>query len=143
MKKVFPAVTIISFILFASFILSESPVEHINKALNTFFEKYPQEKVYLQFDKQHYTIGDTIWYKGYVTYKNAPSSISKILYVEMVDDNSKILKRQTLPVEAGGADGDFVLDGELAPGNYYIRSYTAWIVRRCSPYCLEKKFFFI
>jgi hypothetical protein len=128
MKKVFPALTITSFILFASFILSDNPVERLNKALNNFFEKYPQEKVYLQFDKQHYTIGDTIWYKGYVTYKNAPSSISKILYVEIVDDNGEILKRQTLPVEEGGADGDFVLDGELPAGNYYIRSYTAWMM---------------
>jgi hypothetical protein len=128
MKKVFPALTIIGFILFASFILSDNPVVHINKALNIFFEKYPQEKVYLQFDKPHYSIGDTIWYKGYVTYKNAPSSISKILYVEIVDDNGEILKRQTLPVEEGGADGDFVLDGELPTGNYYIRSYTAWMM---------------
>jgi uncharacterized protein YfaS (alpha-2-macroglobulin family) len=124
-KKIFPAVAIISSILSASFVLSDNPVEHINKALNTFFEKYPQEKVYIQFDKQHYTIGDTIWYKGYVTYKNSPSSISKILYVEIVDGSGKILKRQTLPVEEGGAEGDFVAGGEMLPGNYYVRSYTA------------------
>ncbi|HLY69352.1 MAG TPA: hypothetical protein VKR53_06455 [Puia sp.] len=124
--KVFPAG--ISLVLFASFILSDNTVEHINKALNTFFEKYPQEKVYLQFDKQQYTIGDTVWYKGYVTYKSAPSSISKVLYVEMVNDHGEIVKRQSLPVEEGGAPGDFVLEEGQAAGNYYIRSYTSWMM---------------
>src|SRR5271163_102488 len=109
-KKIFPAIIFASSLICASFILSDNPVEHINKALNIFFEKYPQEKVYIQLDRQHYTAGDTIWYKSYVTYKNAPSSISRILYVEMVDDHGTIIKRQTLPVEEGGADGDFVLD---------------------------------
>src|ERR1700683_2503239 len=105
-RKIFPAIFIANFVLFASFIISDNPVEHINKALNIFFEKYPQEKVYLQFDKQQYTTGDTIWYEGYVTYKNAPSSISKVLYVEIIDEDGKILKRQILPVADGIANGN-------------------------------------
>jgi hypothetical protein len=127
-NKLFPAITIAIALFFESFILSDNPVEHINRVLNTFFEKYPQEKVYLQFDKQQYTGGDTIWYKGYITYKNAPSSISKVLYVEFIDENGKILRRQILPVAEGMANGNITLDGQLSSGIFYIRSYTAWMM---------------
>ncbi|HLX94081.1 MAG TPA: hypothetical protein VKR32_20500 [Puia sp.] len=107
---------------------SETTVERINGALNTFFEKYPQEKVYLQFDRQHYNSGDTIWYKAYVTYKNSPSTISKILYVEFMDARGTIIKRQILSSPDGAATGSLTLDNKFSSGLYYVRAYTAWMM---------------
>ena len=111
-----------------SFTKSDNPVVYINKTLNTFFEKYPQEKVYIQFDRKDYETSDTIWYKGYVTYNHAPSPLSKILYVEMVDNNGYIIKRQTLPIDDGGAEGDIALNEKFHPGQYHIRAYTSWMM---------------
>jgi len=127
-KKIFRAFTAVSLVLVFSFIQSDNPVTRINRALNIFFEKYPQEKVYLQFDKLWYAIGDTLWYKGYVTYNNAPSPVSKILYVEVFDNTGRIIKRQTVPVEDGDAYGDIVLNGDFPSEKYHVRAYTSWMM---------------
>lgn len=45
----------------------------------------PQEKVYLHIDNTCYFVGDTIWYKAYVTRsdKGWLTDLSKIMYVEL------------------------------------------------------------
>ena len=46
---------------------------------------FPQERVYLHFDNTAYYLGETMWFKAYVTegVKDAPSTLSKVLYVEL------------------------------------------------------------
>ena len=46
----------------------------------------PQEKAYLHLDNTCYFLGDTIWYKGYVTRsdRGTLTDLSKILYVELL-----------------------------------------------------------
>lgn len=54
-----------------------------------FADTYPREKVYLHFDNSSYYVGDTIWFKAYTVYaeNNMPSTTSKPLYVEMLDQD--------------------------------------------------------
>ena len=60
--------------------------QYMNQA-QTFAETYPREKAYLHFDNTSYYVGDTIWFKAYVTLaeKQVFSSISRPLYMELVD----------------------------------------------------------
>ena len=60
--------------------------QYMNQA-QTFADNYPREKAYLHFDNTSYYVGDTIWFKAYVTLaeKQVFSSISRPLYVELVD----------------------------------------------------------
>ena len=53
-----------------------------------------QEKVYLHFDNNCYFLGDTIWYKAYVVLAddNSPQPLSKILYVELLNEQGYILE---------------------------------------------------
>jgi len=89
----------------------------------------PIEKVYLQFNKPDYNIGDTIWFKGYITIgaHHQPSALSGVLYVELIDIKDKIIKSLKLRADNGIAAGDFTIDNNLIPGNYHIRAYTAWM----------------
>ena len=50
----------------------------------------PQEKAYLHLDNTCYFLGDTIWYKGYVTRsdRGTLTDLSKILYVELLTPDS-------------------------------------------------------
>jgi hypothetical protein len=45
-----------------------------------------QERVYLHFDNTAYYLGETLWFKAYVSFgaDNRPSILSKVLYVELV-----------------------------------------------------------
>ncbi|MCL6524116.1 MAG: hypothetical protein K6T34_05580 [Thermoflavifilum sp.] len=129
MKK--QIISIICFFLILasiSFVADDPLGERILSALHTFHQKYPQEKVYLQFDKDYYATGDTIWFKAYVTLNRTPTPLSTNLYVELINSAGDIVLRDILPIEHGGAAGNFTLDEKILPGNYRIRAYTAWML---------------
>lgn len=68
MKRSLPL--ILGFILlgFSAFIPKmQDPLELLIASLKLWQTEHPQEKVYLHMDKPYYALGDTIWFKGYVT----------------------------------------------------------------------------
>src|ERR1700712_5021787 len=89
---------------------------------------HPQEKVYLQFDKPSYAIGDDIWFKAYVTIgsKHQLSAFSEILNVDLIDENDSVKRSIKLPLSSGLAAGDFALADSMKEGSYHIRAYTNW-----------------
>lgn len=97
--------------------------------LQEYAADYPQEKVYLHLDKPYYTVGDDIWFKGYVTIGpfNNLSGLSKILYVDLIGPQDDMVQSLRLPLVAGATIGDFQLADSLREGNYRIRAYTNWM----------------
>ena len=90
-----------------------------------------QEKVYLHFDNNCYFLGDTIWYKAYVVLAddNTPQPLSKILYVELLNEQGYPLERQQLVVDENGqANGQFAISDTTFAGYYEIRAYTKWML---------------
>ena len=90
---------------------------------------YPFEKVYLHFDKPYYAVGDTIWFKAYLTIGplHQPSGLSHIVYVDVIQQDS-VVKSLKLPTINGVAFGDIILPPKLfKQGNYHIRAYTNWM----------------
>src|SRR6201986_3710350 len=81
---------------------------------------YPVEKVYMHFDKPYYAVGDTIWFKAYVTVQeHLLSGISRIVYVDLITNRDSIVKSLRLPVINGVAVGDIVLPQlSFQEGNY-------------------------
>src|SRR5215217_2242179 len=106
----------------------QSPVERLVTTLQKWIETNPQEKVYLHTDKPYYALGDTIWFKAYVTVgsRHQLSALSGALYVDLINERDSIEKSLKLPVTAGMAMGNFDLSEELKEGNYRIRAYTQW-----------------
>jgi len=104
----------------------------------------PMEKLYLQFDKPYYAIGDTIWFKAYLfnaAYLTA-SDKSGILYVDVANDSSKIVKQYSMPVWAGLGSGNISLDEkEFTAGTYTIRAYTKWMLNFGEDYFFSKTFY--
>lgn len=107
----------------------ENPIEEILTKLERYARDYPHEKVYLHLDKPYYTVGDDIWFKGYVTIgaHNYLSGLSKILYVDLINPEDEIVQSIRLPLIAGVTMGDFQLADSLREGNYRIRAYTNWM----------------
>jgi hypothetical protein len=89
------------------------------------------EKVYLHTDNNYYTIGESLWYKAYsvYAYTNQLFDHSKILYVELLSPESKIISRNITNLEGGLGHGDFILADSLGiePGTYQLRAYTNWM----------------
>ncbi|MFB2119016.1 TonB-dependent receptor plug domain-containing protein [Parapedobacter sp. 2B3] len=104
-------------------------IEEVLAKLEDYAGMYPREKVYLHLDKPYYTVGDDIWFKGYVTLgaNNQLSGLSKILYVDLVGPEDRVVQSIRLPLIAGVTMGDFQLVDSLEEGNYRIRAYTNWM----------------
>jgi TonB-dependent SusC/RagA subfamily outer membrane receptor len=114
---------------FSAFITDDDPFTELLKKLEEFTKKYPQEKVYLHLDKPYYAVGDNIWFKAYVvdSRTSEPSTLSKILYVELINEKDSVKRQIKLPMQSGITWGDFKLTDSLNEGNYRIRAYTQWM----------------
>jgi hypothetical protein len=119
-----PSVFFILFIIIAQSIQAQ----HLDSLLNKLDSAYPQEKVYLHFDRPYYNPGETIWFKAYLTSGNLPSLISKTIYAELLDAKGKILQRKVMPVIQAGAFSGFDLPDTLSSTLLYVRAYTAWML---------------
>jgi len=113
----------------SSFINSEDPILKIFNALSKNVQERPVEKVHLSFDKPYYAIGDTVWFKAYVTIgnKHQLSALSGAMYVELLNEKDSIIYQYKLPVLSGMSKGDFVLSDGLEKGSYRVRAYTQWM----------------
>lgn len=98
----------------------------IAASLDTFTKKTPLEKVHIQTDKPYYSLNDTLWLKAYiVNERNEISTLSHILYVDLLDYRDSVKTSLTLPLSQGLGWGALTLsDSTLSAGNYHIRAYT-------------------
>lgn len=123
-----------------SFKADETPIEKLLKQLVKLTENYPQEKVYLHFDKPYYAIGEDIWFKNYVVTaeKNEPSQLSKVLYVDFINQKNKIVSSLKLEVIDGFANGNINLADTLSSGTYRVRAYTNYMRNYNASFFFEK-----
>ncbi|MEZ4968069.1 MAG: TonB-dependent receptor plug domain-containing protein [Flavobacteriaceae bacterium] len=88
------------------------------------------EKIYIQTDKDLYTIGDTIWFKSYLVngVDHFASDISNVVHVELLDTNGSVVKKRKLYTDKGSVYGDIEIDDSILEGNYRIRAYTRYML---------------
>ena len=121
MKKI-----IASVILFSCCYVSAqtfTPEEALQK-----FSKYPQERIFVQFDKADYLAGETMHFRAYVFSKLSLSLISTNLYFECMDKDKKVFYKNFIPINGGLAEGSITIPKQLTEGVYYFRAYTGWML---------------
>lgn len=116
-------------IVITAFKQENDPFLTLLDKLNIHSSTHAYEKIHLHLDKPNYRSGDDIWLKGYLIHSktNAPSALSKVMYVELISDQNKLAHRLTLPVIGGLAWGNFSIPDSIASGNYVIRAYTNYM----------------
>lgn len=143
LKRSVLALALISLFSFAFISKSVDPVDKIVTALQRWTDNNPQEKVYLHTDKPYYVVGDTIWFKAYVTIgsKHQLSALSGALYVDLITETDSLKKSLKLPITTGMSKGNFVLaDSSFREGNYRIRAYTRWMRNAGPDYYYDRVF---
>jgi hypothetical protein len=118
--------------------LSQNVADKIVVALDTFSFLQPQEKSYLQTDRESYVVGDPIWFKAYCTLNEKPTVLSKIIYVELMSNDGKLVDKKMLKLKNGTSSGVIDTKATYAAGNYYLRSYTLWM-QNFPEFIVEKK----
>jgi hypothetical protein len=112
----------------------------ITTRLTAWSKNHVAEKVYLHTDKPVYAAGEDIWFKAYLVSgsNHQLSELSKVLYVDLVDQADSISRSIKLPITNGITWGDFALPDNLPPGNYRLRAYTNYM-RNEGPQCFFQK----
>lgn len=91
---------------------------------------YAREKIFVHYDKPSYKTNDTIWLKGYVltAADNAPMDSIGIAYIELINDDNKVVKRISTPCFWGYFSSRIVLyNNDFKQGTYTLRAYTKWM----------------
>ena len=91
----------------------------------------PQERVYLHFDNTSYYLGETIWFKAFVTSHgdDAPTVLSRVLYVELMSPEGYIIKTEKYRIDDNGTcHGEIYLNPEYLSGFFEVRAYTRYML---------------
>jgi hypothetical protein len=130
------------FLLLAFAPMDPDLLQKLVNSLQKWTDDNPQEKVYLHMDKPYYALGDTIWFKAYITTgsRHQLSAISGALYVDLITEKDSLVRTLKLPVNAGMSMGDLTLGDDLQQGNYRIRAYTQWMRNAGEDYFFDRTF---
>lgn len=109
--------------------IDNSALIQIIEKFKKFSTAYPQEKIHIQTDKPYYIAGEEIWLKAYIVtaQENVPSELSKILHVELINQDNEVSKKITLAIDSGKAWGQITLPDSITTGNYRLRAFTNYM----------------
>lgn len=99
-----------------------------------------RERVYLMTDRPYYYQGDVIWFAGHMIYSDVTrrDTLSKVLYVELINTQKKIIRSVTCYLDQGRAAGQLLLNDSVPPGIYLLRGYTNWMRNFGEQYMFKK-----
>ncbi|MBK5720337.1 TonB-dependent receptor [Dysgonomonas sp. Marseille-P4677] len=105
---------------------------------------FPQEKIYVQTDRNVYLPEETIWFRAHLVdalfLKQA--NASRYIYVEFINPLDSIIQRVKIrPDSTGCFYGSIQLDADLAEGNYTLRAYTRFMQNQGNDYFFHKSIY--
>lgn len=91
--------------------------------------KNKKEDVYLHINSAELVVGETLLFSAYVrsSLTGKVSSLSRILYVELLDATGKSVWQSKILLDNGRGAGDLFLSSLLNTGNYHLVAYTQWM----------------
>ena len=109
------AYLLLSLLLFLPLTAPAQSLDYYANRLEKFGKGVPQEEVFVHMDNTCYFLDDTIFYKAYVTRgdNQLPTQVSRVLYVELLNNDGYLVERQILRLKNGQAHGSFCLADTL------------------------------
>lgn len=117
-------------------------LQNILRKLQQYHRSNPQQKLYLHVDKPFYAAGDNLWFKAYLMEGSLHTldSLSRVVYVDLIDDNHHVFRQQMFFSPDGVTYGDFQLPDTLQEGRYAIRAYTNYMKNFSEDFFFTKEF---
>ncbi|MEP7319445.1 MAG: hypothetical protein ABI921_11915 [Panacibacter sp.] len=136
-------ISLILLFIVASFlnegVFAQTPGQQIVKtAIEQNATYFPQERIYIQFDKPAYSPGETVWYKAYLLSGNSNSLISANFYIDFTDADGNTIKHIAAPIIESSAKGDFLVPASYAGKSIHARAYTRWMLNFDSSFLYNK-----
>ncbi len=88
-----------------------------------------QEKLYVHTDRSIYVTGETLWLSTYTVDAsfNSFSGLSKVVNIEIVNQQGKAMKQNRFKLEDGKGKGQLFISPDIPTGTYVLRAYTNWM----------------
>jgi hypothetical protein len=117
----------------------------VNEKFNISDNYILSEKIYLQSDRNEYLTGENIFFKAYYFLNGTfeKDSVSRIVYVDLVDKNGQSQTSVKFPIENGMANGNLSIPQGLASGYYTVYAYTKWMMNFDKDCFFNKKIYII
>ncbi|MCM8569918.1 hypothetical protein NE848_11050 [Gramella jeungdoensis] len=92
-------------------------------------EKLPEERIYVHLNNTLAFSGQYLYFKIYLLNHSTKrlSDISKIAYLNILNDQNEVVFQETLDIKNGEGYGDYFIPVDFASGNYKIVAYTDWM----------------
>lgn len=109
--------------------LSHCLIKFCLPLLCTIFNVHSQEQIFLNTDRDIYIINEELWFNlaAYKSDSNECSHLSKVVYIELLNENNLPIKQVKCHLKDGLAQSYFVLPDTLSTGKYLVRAYTRWM----------------
>ncbi|SDS16715.1 hypothetical protein SAMN05216503_2192 [Polaribacter sp. KT25b] len=93
------------------------------------FKSLPQESIYIHSNTNFILTGEKLLYKVYTvnSLTKTNSSLSKIAYVELINERKESVLKQKIRLTNGIGKGDIFITSEIETGNYKLIGYTEWM----------------
>ena len=105
--------------------------------INTQFSSAQQnilidEAIFIHSNATTLVSGETLLFKVYCLKSSdkTPSNISKVAYVELVDDDKKSVFKTKISLEDAVGQGDYFIPTTLKTGSYKLIGYTNWMLNK-------------
>lgn len=122
-------------IIFRSSLLN---AQQVDSMLNIYRTNYLSEKTYLQFDRDVYSKGETIWFKAYILAGETPSDYSRNFYVDWYNEDGTLLKHTILPIFESSARGMFIIPEKYLGNAIHVKAYTSWMLNFDTSFIFSK-----
>lgn len=97
----------------------------------------PEERLYIQTDRNHYSKGETVYFKGYVI-PGEDTLFSTHMYVELWDQAFQKLAEICLPLTGSTVSGSISIPSSLATEEVLLRAYTDITSTQAHPFQFVK-----
>jgi len=109
------------------------------------FEAYrsanPQVSVHLLFNQDKYVGGDTAFFKAYFVNEDfRPVAGKQILELEVIDQDGKLVQKQSFRVVEGKSENQIILSKDLQPGKYRFVAFSEWMKNFDESFFFSKDF---
>ena len=93
------------------------------------FKLLPQESIFIHFNTNFLLTGEKLFYKVNSVNLNTKlnSDLSKIAYVEIINNNKVSVLKHKIRLEKGVGQGDFFITNKIETGSYKLIGYTEWM----------------
>jgi hypothetical protein len=115
-------------------------IQEVQSSFNLYKRGALQEKVFVHTDKTTYLPGEIMWFKIYCVggEDHKPINLSKVVYVEILDNSQNAVTQAKIAVKNGIGDGSLYIPVTVNNGSYKFRAYTSWMKNFSPDYYFEK-----